>query len=148
VAKSISHETTFGEDIGQLEDLRTIVLHQAEDVSFRLRRHDLYARTVQLKLRQPDFSTFTRATTLDEPTQLTDDVCRAALSILDTWWKARPGPLRLIGVGAGNLVSGAQVQHSLFESDTEQRRRLDRAVDGLRQRFGSDAVRRRTPRRG
>lgn len=143
-AKSISHETTFGEDVDDLEHLKTVVVHQTEDVAYRLRRHGLYTRTVQLKLRIPDFSTYTRSTTLPEPTQVTEPLCRAALEILDAWWRERPGPLRLIGVGAGNLTGADGLQPSLFaEADDGARKRLDTALDRLRERFGADAVRRR-----
>lgn len=144
-AKSISHETTFGEDVGDLEHLRTVVVHQAEDVAYRLRRHALFARTVQLKLRKPDFSTFSRSTTLPEATQATEPLCRAALTVLEAWWSQHPGPLRLVGVGAGNLAAAGEVQRSLFQEEEEGgRARLDAALDRLRERFGADAVRRRS----
>jgi DNA polymerase IV len=145
-AKSISHESTFHQDVADLEGLKTIVVHQAEDVAHRLRRADLYARNVTLKLRYPDFTTITRAGKLTEPTHLTDAICRAALDVLEAWAADRFGALRLIGVAVGNLVGADGLQHSLFEVEDERKRKLDEAMDRIRKRFGSNAVRRRTPR--
>ncbi len=144
-AKSISHETTFAEDVGDVEYLRTVLLHQVEDVAYRLRRHELFGRTVTLKLRSPDFVTVTRATTLPDPVQHTDALWDAASRTFDAWWKENAGPLRLIGVGAGNLTGPEGRQLGLFTDTDERHRKLDAALDQLRERFGPNAVRRRSP---
>jgi DNA polymerase IV len=150
--KSISHEVTFPEDVGDVEILRTVLLHQVEDVGYRLRRLDLYSRTVTLKLRYPDFTTITRATTLAEATQATGRLWKAAAEVFDEWAQERPAPLRLIGMGAGNLCEADGRQLSLFSETDDKQRRLDTALDKLRARFGPNAVRRSgagsSPRRG
>jgi len=146
-AKSISHETTFARDVSDLDHLRTVTLHQVEDVAYRLRRLQRYARTVTLKIRYPDFRTITRSTTLLAPTQLTNALWRAASELLDEWTAERggPTPVRLIGVGAGNLSGEDGRQLSLFEEADGRQRKLDAALDAIRARFGPDAVRRRLP---
>jgi len=68
-AKSISSEHTFDEDTADLEQVKRCLLEQAEEVGWRLRRENLAARTVQLKLRYEDFTTLTRRKTLPTPTQ-------------------------------------------------------------------------------
>lgn len=50
-AKSISHETTFATDISDMEVLRAVLLELTEQVAWRLRRHELRGKTVQLKVR-------------------------------------------------------------------------------------------------
>jgi DNA polymerase-4 len=70
-AKSISHETTFATDIEDLDVLRAWLLELTEQVARRLRRHQLRGRTVQLKVRFPDFITITRAQTLPAATNVT-----------------------------------------------------------------------------
>lgn len=144
-AKSISHETTFAQDVGDVEYLRTVLLHQVEDVAYRLRRQDLFGRTVTLKLRTPDFTTITRATTLPDAAQNTEALWEAASRTFNVWWNERGGALRLIGVGAGNLVGPQGRQLGLFSDTDERHRKLDAALDQLRERFGPDAVRRRSP---
>jgi DNA polymerase-4 len=144
-AKSISHEITFPVDVEEIETLRRVVLRQSEDVGYRLRRLDLLARTVTLKIRLGDFTTLTRAATLPEPTQLTTDLWRAARDLLAAWHRTPsatlPPPVRLIGVVASHLTPAGTRQLSLFE---EKRReaQLDATLDALRTRFGPDAVRR------
>jgi DNA polymerase-4 len=145
-AKSFSHETTFGDDIADPEVLRTVLLHQVEDVAWRLRRSDKWARTVSLKLRSPDFTTVSRSETLPEATQTTSALANASLALFDRWLADRSGALRLLGFGVENLCDAAAVQPSLFDSDNEKQRSLDTALDALRDRFGPDAVRRRPSR--
>jgi DNA polymerase-4 len=141
-AKSISHEITFSRDVDDPDALRDVVRHQIEDVAYRLRAHDLYARTVQLKIRYPDFTTLTRAQTLPDATHQTQSLMEAALAVLDEWWSDSPHPLRLLGTGAANLVTADSRQLSLFADTDGRQERLDAAVDQVRRRFGSEAVRR------
>ena len=100
--KSISHEHTFGEDTADRAQLETTLLKLSEMVCRRLREHQLYSRTVQLKLRDEDFSTITRATTLDHATQLDREVAVAVIDLFRKAWNGRT-PIRLLGVQAGSL---------------------------------------------
>lgn len=141
-AKSISHECTFARDVEDPEYLRTVLLHQVEDVGYRLRRLDLCARSVTLKLRYGDFTTVTRGATLGQATQVTAALWRTAAELFDAWRRERPGALRLIGAGAGSLAGRDGQQLALFAEEEERQRRLDAAVDQIRTRFGAGAVRR------
>ena len=87
-AKSISHEVTFPQDVPELETLRRVILHQTEDVAYRLRRLALLARTITLKIRLGDFTTLTRGATLPEPSHHTADLWRAARDLLTTWHRS------------------------------------------------------------
>jgi DNA polymerase-4 len=142
-AKSISQECTFAVDVGDPERLREVLLGQAEQVARRLRRHDLKTRTVTVKLRTGDFTTRTRSATLDEPTDLTEDIWRQADALLTAWAGGRRRPLRLIGLAASQLVRKGAGQLSLFAQPGRQKqRRLDEALDEIAERFGDKAVRR------
>ena len=68
--KSVSHEHTFSIDVSDREVLETTLAKLVEKVCRRLREYGLHARRIQLKLRYADFSTFTRARTLEHPTQI------------------------------------------------------------------------------
>ncbi|HEV2946735.1 MAG TPA: DNA polymerase IV [Gemmataceae bacterium] len=150
-AKSISHETTFAEDIGQLEVLREWLMEQTEQVARRLRRHQLVGRTVQLKIRFQDFSTITRSQTLREPTNITQEIWQAAAKLLTSRLPARRGPVRLLGVGVSGLESRSESQgdsRSLFdESGREKQEKLDAVTDKIQERFGSTALGRAAGRR-
>jgi DNA polymerase-4 len=137
--KSISRETTFAQDVSDAEQLKRVALSLSEHVGHDLRDEGLLARTIAIKLRWPDFTTITRQATLPHPTDSTSDIYQAAAALLAKALK-RGVKVRLIGVRATNLVSGRQL--GFFESESDKRARLDRAVDSLRDRFGSKAVRR------
>ncbi len=142
-AKSIGQEQTFAEDVEDLDALRSVLLHQADEVARRLRRCDLEARTVTLKLRYGDFTTLTRSTTLERPTHVTQQIWSAAGEVFEAWARRSFGPLRLLGVTASHLTARAGRQLALFEDpDAEKLRRVDRAVDEIAERFGQDAIRR------
>jgi DNA polymerase-4 len=142
-AKSVSTETTFAQDVGDREALRAWLLDLVDHLAGRLRQHGLRARTVDLKVRSSDFRTRTRSMSVAEPTDLTDAIWRAARELLERAVTAEVLPLRLLGVGATNLVRDAAVQGDLFD-EAERRRRaaLDRTVDAIRHQLGPGAIRR------
>src|SRR5438132_10123302 len=80
--KSISHEHTYSEDTAAEDVLEATLARLAEMVGRRLREHGLYAHTVQLKLRYADFSTITRAHSLDHATQLDTEIFAEARALL------------------------------------------------------------------
>ena len=114
-AKSISHETTFAVDLGDPEILRAWLRELTEHVGWRLRRNELRGRTVQLKVRFADFKTITRARTLELPTDITDEIWKAASELLETKVTLRGRRVRLIGVGVSGLDSAGPVQQTLFD---------------------------------
>ncbi len=142
-ARSLSTETTFARDVGDRAALRATLLELVEHLGGRLRKHGVRARTIDLKLRTSEFRTYSRAQTLDGPTDLTELIWRAALGLFerrvaDDWL-----PLRLLGVGASGLVPAGPEQGHLFDQGWRDRQRaLDQAVDAIRARFGSDSIRR------
>ena len=101
-AKSVSAETTLAEDVSDLEDLRAIVRRLSERVERHLGGDGLQGRTVTLKLRLADFTTFTRQTTLPSPVWTADQISDVAQAILER--EAGPGRwFRLLGVGVSHF---------------------------------------------
>jgi DNA polymerase-4 len=142
-AKSVSTETTFARDLGDREVLRGILLEMVDQVAGRLRQHGLRARTVELKVRSSDFRTRSRSRSLAEPSDVTEEIWRAAGELFGRALTADVLPVRLLGVGATKLTRGAAVQGLLFDDDGRERQRaVDRAVDAIRRQFGDGAIRR------
>ncbi len=138
--KSISEETTFSRDLRDAEVLHKTLLALSDRVAARLRKNDVHARTVHLKLRWQDFTTVTRQSTLSAPTQLGDDVFGAAEKLFRAAWK-RGELVRLLGVGVSGLSAG--VQFGLFdESVREEKLQLARTLDQLEAQYGKDVVKR------
>ncbi len=141
-AKSISHETTFPEDVSSDERCRRVLLELSEAVGRRLRRHGIRGDVVRLKLRYPPFETHTRQRKLAAATDDDLEIYRTAKALLDD---ARPSgrPVRLLGVGVGGLLEGRRPRQGLLFDEpraAEKSRSLLRAMDAIRDRFGDDAI--------
>lgn len=136
--KSISHEHTYNEDTADREQLDASLAQLTEMVARRLRDHQLYARTVQLKLRYSDFSTFTRAHTIEQATQLDTVLLAKVRSLFAGNWSGKP--IRLLGVQAGNLEDSEGQMSLLDQQQSERWSKAMAAADALRDRFGEQAV--------
>ena len=101
-SKSISSETTFSSDIGDEEELRDVVERKAVGVAHQLERNGLKGRTVKLKLRLSDFTTFTRQTTLPFHTDAEEPIKEAAWALLEAELDLER-TFRLVGVGVANF---------------------------------------------
>ncbi|AMV18630.1 DNA polymerase IV [Planctomyces sp. SH-PL14] len=142
-AKSISHETTFPEDIDDQEVLRSWLVELVEQVGRRLRRHDLRGRTVDLKVRFSDFRIITRSVTLPEPTNVTQQLVTAGLDLLDHRLPPKHLPVRLLGFGVSGFDRSGKTQRLLFDDTARSRQSdLDRVSDQIAQKFGLSALRR------
>ncbi len=136
--KSISHEHTFGEDTADGETIESMLARLSEMVGRRLREHALFARTVQLKLRYSDFSTYTRAHTLDHATQLDIELLEEVRKLFRRAWTG--GAVRLIGVHAGSLKHDEGQMNLLDGGRTERWRKALTAADRMRDKFGESSV--------
>ncbi len=100
--KSVSAETTLVSDTGDPDALRELVARLSRDVSRSLERRELRGRTVKLKLRLSDFTTFTRQVTLPQAVQTSDQIAGAAIRLMDV--ETRGGRMfRLVGVGVSGF---------------------------------------------
>jgi DNA polymerase-4 len=143
VAKSISHETTFAEDIAESEVLQAWLVELAEQVARRLRRHELKGRTVELKVRFADFHTITRSLTLTEPTNITLYLLQAGTELLRTKLPKGHLPVRLLGLGVKGFDDSGCSQRQLFDEPIRERQRqIDRVADEITEKFGRAAIRR------
>lgn len=137
--KSISHEHTFGADSADRAQLETALLKLSEMVAKRLREHQLYSRTVSLKLRNEDFVTVTRACTLDHATQLDREIAGAVIGLFRKAWDGKT-PIRLLGVHASALDSSEGQMSLLDEPKTARLREAFRSVDQIRTKYGDASI--------
>lgn len=134
-AKSIGRETTFREDVPEGPELRSQLARLVANVGWRLRREKLFARTVTVKIRYPDFDTHTKSRSLPTPFRDDDTIFREASVLLDDFALKRP--LRLLGVYVSHLQAHAQT--SLFSEPTDE---LTDLLDNLNERLGGRVIRR------
>ena len=136
--KSISAEETYDRDLATRESMDRELLRLTERTATRLRKAGLAAGTIQIKIRQSDFKTYTRQRSVRPAANGTDQVYAVARDLLGTWLGSNPGAkVRLLGVGAGNLA--AVEQPDLF-AGARTENTVDKAVDEIRDRFGKDVL--------
>jgi DNA polymerase IV len=119
--KSVSVEGTYDTDLTDKRLMEGLVSRQAAGVAERLRKNGLSGRTVTLKMRLHDFTTLSRSTTLDAPTDSAAVIARLArglLTELDT-----SGGVRLLGVGVSGLADW--IQDDLFGETEEEEEEED-----------------------
>ena len=146
-AKSISSETTLDKDTKSIIELSHHLLTQSESVARQLRRHDMRARTVYLILKTVDFKRHTKSRTLDQPAQSSEEIYQTAVDLLENY--PLKMPVRLVGVGTGNLQPVSQpVQQALFPEEQQGQstrwEKVDRAVDAVAEKYGKYTVSRGT----
>ena len=140
--KSISAEETFDADLTETNAMDRQLMRLAERTANRLRSKHLVAGTVQVKIRQADFTTFTRQRALRPPGNSTDQIFEIVRILLRQWLSGHPGArIRLLGVGGSDL--SAAEQRDLFAGDTMPAgSHLDETADKIRDRFGESSVNR------
>lgn len=138
--KSISAEETYDKDLSERHDMERQLLRLTERTSSRLRKAGVAAGTVQVKIRQADFQTFTRQKRLRPPGNGTDEIFELARELLRAWLADNPDArIRLLGVGGNNLAPAGQ--GDLFTGrESAPGTDVDRAVDEIRDRFGGASV--------
>jgi DNA polymerase-4 len=135
--KSVSVETTFSKDLVADEEIDVRLLGLCDELAVRLRRNELAGRTVTLKIRFGDFSTFTRSVTPGEPVASRPPLVDAARDLLRRV-ERRGRPVRLLGVGVSHLLEGGDPEQlSMFG---ETRTAAAEAVEEVRSRFGDGAI--------
>lgn len=166
-AKQISRETTFDRDVKESATIGGVLRTLSASVAADMRGDKLGARTVTVKLKDSDFTSRHASRTVPEPIESDRAVAEIAVALLAKLRAARMTPARLVGVALGNFVpardaeqlglfgaaataaakaagvtsaNGANVVTSV-PAERPQDRAVSRAVDRVRERFGSEAIR-------
>jgi DNA polymerase-4 len=137
--KSISHEHTFSEDTTDLAQIESTLARLCEMVGRRLREHRLHARTIQLKLRYSDFSTFTRAHSIGCATDLDTELFEEIRELFRRNWKTEAA-VRLLGVHVSSWSEGDEQLNLIGEEKHQKWSQALAAADRLRDKFGESAV--------
>jgi DNA polymerase-4 len=140
---SIGSQCALGRGERSPEEVDAILATLVDRVTRRMRKADRPGRTIMLRLRFGDFTRATRSRTLPKATADTRAILQTARGLL-----AAAGPLiaqrglTLVGIAVGNLDSDGAVQLELpFDGPGDHDGHdLDRALDAVRERFGSSAV--------
>jgi DNA polymerase-4 len=137
-SKSIGSEHTLDEDVHNKADIRFHLRRSADTVARRLRKKNSAAFGVGIKLKTTEFQILTRQHRLSEPTDVAERLYAVGVALLDH--VDHPGPFRLIGLVAYDLVDIDDVAQLDLFSTLARQRKLEVAIDGLADRFGTNVV--------
>ena len=137
-SKSLGSENTLDEDVHDKADIRFHLRRSADTIGRRLRKKNYVAFGVGIKLKTTEFQILTRQHRLSEPTDVAERLYSVGVDLLNHIH--HHGPFRLIGLVAYDLVDiDDVVQLDLFSTLARQRK-LEVAIDGLAERFGTNVV--------
>jgi DNA polymerase IV len=136
--KSISRETTFETDEGDIAYLLTLLSSFTEECCAELRSYFFKARTVTVKLRTPDFKTLERSRTIPS-TDLDHEVFQTVRELVQTHLTPHM-KLRLIGMGVSNFVREKDTKELFTEPDREKKENLSKQVDRIRSKYGFESI--------
>jgi DNA polymerase IV len=108
-------------------------------VARRLREQQLRARTLQLKLRYKDFTTITRAHSLESPTQLDNEIFQQIHRLFQANWH-QGGEVRLLGVQASHFGQDSSQLDFLEDQSRQRWEHALSAADRLRDKFGEGTI--------
>lgn len=147
-AKGYSVSTTLSEDITNRENALGVLLELTDSVCMRMRADGVLCTCAAVSLRTASFKNRSHQRSLDEATDITSEIYEIAKRLLDELWDGHT-PLRLLGVALTGLTREQNIQLTLFPDEDAERQReksrlLDRTVDSIRSRYGSETIRRCT----
>lgn len=142
-AKGYSVSTTLEEDVISYEAADSVLLSLCDSVAARLRADGVAAYCVAVSTRTTGFVNRSHQKKLSHSTDITEEIYKTVRLLLRELWNGST-PLRLLGVALTEIDRGDAVQLSFFddEGSREKMRKLDRTVDDIRKRFGSDTIKR------
>ncbi|HDQ00814.1 MAG TPA: DNA polymerase IV [bacterium] len=137
--KSVSLENTFSQDIDDEHRIENTIFSLADNVSRILRKKRLSGKTITLKIRLEDFSTFTRSQSLGSYIDSSEVISEISMQLYRKFNRDRK-KVRLLGVAVGNLESGSHQQIELFGSPAPENKKIDRIIDMVQSKFGADTI--------
>ena len=140
--RSISKEFTFSEDTDNLEKLKKLLFIALDNILREVRKEKLFAKTISLKIRLEDFSTYNRSYSFPQFENKTDLFKEKAFELLQNFDRHNK-KIRLIGISISNFSKNQkEITYSLFEREEEKKQKnLDKILDNLKDKFGDKITR-------
>ncbi len=140
IPKSIGNSVTLPQDIKNIDEIFKVIVALCEQVTYRLRKYNLVANTVNIQLRTKDFENYSHQKQLKLATASTKEILEASKEILFEMYKNES--IRLVGLKVDNLENKDELQLSLFSNDSSQEKqeKLDAVLDNLKNKYGYNSV--------
>lgn len=138
--KGYGNSLTTAFDVADHRTAKQFLLSLSETVGARIRADRAQITVVSVSVRDHNFRHYSHQRKLPFPTDITEKIYRTACQIFDEMWDNIP--IRQLGVHTSKAVHDAGVQTTLFADNAREQklRRLDSAIDEIRNRYGEDAV--------
>lgn len=140
--KSIGNQLTLTRDYLGYDEIKVAILDLAEQVGNRVRQGGYVGKTVSLTLRDTELSSSSWSASFTEYTNLTEDIYRISVNLMFNHWPNWK-KVRLVGICLSNLKLNKYEQIDLF-GEKEKLRRLSKACDTIKERFGVGSILRAT----
>ena len=137
--KGYGNSLTTPEDVTDVSIANQFLLELAETVSARLRADNVKISSISVSVRDCDLRWYSHQMQLKNSTDLTSEIYEAACICLKEMWDGYP--LRQLGIRTSKVDTEATRQLNLFDPvDYDKQKKVENAVDELRERFGSDII--------
>lgn len=140
--KGIGNSTTLATDVTSLEDACHVLLDLSETVAIRLRKAHMKASLLSVEIKYSNFTKASHQMQLDIPTDNAMLLYKKSIVLFKKLWTH--APIRLLGIRISKLTDASEPEQlSLFTEQaqaTEKLRKVDEAMDSIRQKFGKNAV--------
>ncbi|MGI6539119.1 MAG: DNA polymerase IV [Caldicoprobacterales bacterium] len=137
--KGIGNSTTVHFDVTDRRTAHQVLLSLAETVGMRLRFGNWCCRVIAVSIkRADDLSSYSHQLKIQTPIDSTSAIYEYCEQLFDEAWKGEP--IRHLGIRVSDLSPAGQIQLSMFEKDWEKEKKVDRAVDQIRMKFGPKAI--------
>jgi len=143
---SVGNGMTFKRNLTSRADIQTAVTALSDSVAARMRKEDVKCMTVQVTIKDTNLKVITRQKAVASPTWLAADLSQTSIELIEASWRIG-APIRMLTIAALKLVPSSEAveQLSLFgqsepTEDRKRRERLEKAVDGIRDKFGSRSI--------
>lgn len=142
--KSVGNSTTLPQDVETIEQANNVFLSLAESVGSSLRRSGYMCRSVEVSIRSRELTWQSHRCRLRTATDITTELHATAMALLSECWTANE-PLRSVGLRATELVRAdlpQQIDILLDYVNLEKQKKLDSAVDSIREKYGAESIQR------
>ena len=137
--KGIGNSITLPYDYSDIEKIEEVLLALVEQVTYRLRKHELLANVVNVQIKTSEFKVLSHQRKLDFSTDSTKLIQEMAKKLLKEMYNNMS--IRLIGIRVDQLVEKEQRQISLFENtENEKQKKIDSVVDEIKQKYGYETI--------
>ncbi len=140
--KSYGHSITVEENVTDKDTAYKLLLSLTDAAASRMRADNVKAHCVSVNIRDNNFNNKSHQKQFDRATDITFDIYDSVKELFDEVWNGKT-PLRLLGVTLSDISKGDDEQLSFFSDDNSQsdkRRKIDTAMDAIRDRFGDSTI--------